>query len=59
MHDTWTNFLVADIIVYRECIHTVYGAAGIEPIVSCLEAIGSLMCPQTEVRKAKRSFTKQ
>jgi hypothetical protein len=59
MHDTWTNFLIADVIVYREYIHTLYGAAGIEPIVSCLEAIGSFMCPQTEVGKAKRSYAKQ
>jgi hypothetical protein len=58
MHDTWTNLLIVDDILHREYFHTVYGPADIEPMVSCQEAIGSLMCPQTAVGKAKLSFTK-
>jgi len=54
LHYIWTNFLLADGIVYCEYINTLYGAAGIEPIVSCLEVTGSLMCPQTELGKAAR-----
>jgi hypothetical protein len=41
--------MLADGTVYCEYFHSLYGAAGIEPIVSRLEVTVSLVCPQTEV----------